>query len=318
MTGNKTGGARPARNAGQLNERTFIDEWSEELFEGLAVATRRHIESWLYFGRGGVPPGEFTKAIKRLVESKRIKEVPDARWPGSYLYARPGTRRSAIDSCSRRAGRARQILERADLGKTGERYARSVIIKSGAFVRVTQRERLGNARLPGGSIVDIKARMKVSGKLTAVEVKNTREVFYPGPGEDRVFNPLILAAIREEAFPLLVIAHITDEAASICEEIGLGVLHLRRQILPNGVLAHERLALRRAFGPERYDFIEFGRPRHRNISPKTDEEVRRLSDPGFLAASLKKWIGTSEVLSKLSDEEILTLRLGRILWLVSG
>jgi hypothetical protein len=165
---------------------------------------------------------------------------------------------------------------------------------SKAFRGVTPHSLLGRAKFEGGTKADIKATVKSSGDLILVEVKNTREVHYPN---SKIFPPLIKNALKEGANPLLIVAHMSEEAIYHCERIGVAVLNLLRQVLPKSVSARDLELFERAFGREPYECIEFGRVRHR-VSPRTDEDVRRLSDPMFMGENSRKWARTARLLSR--------------------
>jgi len=237
---------------------------------------RRCLQSHLYFD-DNVELERITRAFRTLITERLITKQS---WPDKQrrfdTYELSSATESDIEQCVTEIRIGRAIQDAAKIGDIGQDYARTIIIRSGIFTKIAQRSRLGRIRARNGSKVDVVARLKPQPHVKIVfEVKNVYEVFYQ---KSELFGKLIDTALAEGAFPVLIASHVDKRALELCDQIGLFVLDIKRQVFPNSVSAKRRRALLRAFGPEHRDFVEFGRALHYQdkISDWCLKDIERL------------------------------------------
>lgn len=253
---------------------------------------------------------DVTRALRDLVEAGLLIRCEVSESYGFTIYYRPGASKSNIEDYISLVHRAHEVLAQAQLREIGEQYARSVLLRSTLYKTVTQRRNLGFAEACNNRRVDIRATaLLATPSRIIVEVKNTREVFYP---QKHAFSKHIALAIEDGSLPMMVISHISREALELCEDVGIAVLPLGRQIVPTALLQDERMILSQAFGPEGYEYVELGRPFHHGISAKARRDIERASDSAWLAKCQLSWLRTLKRLERYSTEDIRRLALRRL------
>jgi len=218
------------------------------------IASRRSIEA-IVSKAANVTPIQIAKALSRLTERGEIVQAEIAGAYQYHVYHMPYIGGCDKSDYARLVEHAHEVASSKTLRKCGERYVRSALIQSGAYSKVTPLKNLGLVSLSQGcSFADMCATVKIRGPIRIlIEVKNTHETFYP---HKKLFGNLVRRAIENKCLPLLAAAHLSREAEDQCREVGIAVLHFRRQILPNSIPIYKRAILTMAFGPEPREFIE--------------------------------------------------------------
>jgi hypothetical protein len=237
-----------------------LDHLALEIVRFFAVPVlRRVLEATLVFDHG-VTPDQVTKCLRRITTGAGHNVVYLQRAPFGQdvqLYSIGPPTTADMDLLCEAYRERERAIDINSLRVAGESYFRSVLIRSGRFVRVTNRTGLGCVdQTQQGRTLDIHAVDSETGIAYGISIKNQREALYPG---NRAIPDVFARAKVQGLRPWLVVAFASEKAASRCSRDGIRLTVLGRQIVPaldpsgrhmKGVI--ERL--RGVLGPQPFDY----------------------------------------------------------------
>lgn len=276
--------SRPARSLREVRSAIL-----ELLRKEKRPLTRRYIEAVLIFKRG-FSANEMTKGIAAVWNDRR-SEVWRTRIPhfsgedrADYeLYSLEPVSDDASDRLAANIHYSLEEFTESILARSGEHFVRSIMKRSGLFARVTPEPQLGvvpirvagkrRERVLKGDVLGTLHNPKTR---VVVEVKNTREHWYPTKG---VFGELMVKALALDALPIFVASYISAEARQDCARIGIATIQLGSQILPTSKDHHFEKAVRRArsvIGPTPFQFLNPDRPFKHGVSDWAHHQLDKL------------------------------------------
>ncbi len=258
------------------------------------VESRVYLETYL-MDAFGVQPRSVTKLLGQLVDENRLVVTP-LPLKGRRIANAYSTRvlpEKRISEISELLQRKQQAFDPEVLREAGEAYARALFIRSGLF-HVPQRRFLGiDRRYSPDHPLDLAAKYRdealVPGRLV-VEVKNQREHFYP---RSSVFERLLRKTVACGGMPVLVAAHLSPEAIVFCARVGIGVLHLTRQVAPH---SQRRLieGVGAITGPIRIQYVRVGRPLIDDQNHEIARDLNVVCDRYWLVTAAERWNSNKE------------------------
>ena len=283
-----------------VRHRALISAILYLLLPAGACLHRRYIEDHLY-STMGAQGAEVTEALKRVVIKNQAIQtsLKIARGVNEHVYSKRPLGATKIQMVEHQIHQRNDALDPAVLGKTCEIYVRQLFVRANVFASIPQRRFLGRSGRRHGAPVDLIVRYKDSSILAmpiVCEVKNTHERFYPG---SVIFGQLIKKALDQCGQPVLCVAHLSPEALVFCEVVGIGVLHLGRQIAPFS-LRHKIKAMSGLIGAPRFEFLKVAKP----LQPVSHEKARDLSivsTPDWLTMAAGRWVFMKDVFREHYD-----------------
>lgn len=216
------------------------------LFQHGTLISRRTLERRVV--GAGATPSQFTNAVDRLVKSERIHLTPISvpNCPDCKFFSLSAPMPREIAEAKAIYAERLASFNGKTLGSIGEQYARALFAKArkrGAswFRNIPRKKRLGHLPLPGDAgeadlIIDLDTRA-FDAKALLVEVKNAFEAYAVG---NPVFSKLLRQALAAKMQPALITPRISPDAALFCREIGIALLLIDRQIVPNDLMPAAR------------------------------------------------------------------------------
>jgi|GEM_PF-4499052 len=197
---------------------------------------RRVIESILVFDHG-FKPDAVTAALKGLMKREYLggKHITMTRLKYAsevnhvYCYGRRPTK--AELGFLKAAYRLRHsVLGINVLKNAGERYVRTLMMRSGRYAHITQAKKLGRVTdVNGRNSLDIRVTARRSRISFGLSVKNQNAWIYPN---DRAIKDVYKRAKAQGVKPWLVVPFATDAAIMRCLHDGIRLTVLGRQIVP--------------------------------------------------------------------------------------
>ena len=236
----------------------------------------------------GFSPAAVTRALRELTRSSAIiRTVHSVSYDTDYhLYSLHNPKMLEKIGSEDSLSQVEALLKRNLLRVAGEKYARAILLASKLFNRISQARYLGKVEVGRVGPFDLKATLTILPKpIFVIEVKNQRETFYP---HIKFFGSFLLKACRANAIPLLIVSHVSRSALTLCDHLGIVVIHLQRQILPKHLRCKIE-KLRYFLGPQQYEYIEVDRLFHRDISPAVSADIDALNDARRITGAYETW-----------------------------
>lgn len=237
----------------------------------------------------GAQGAEVTAALKQLV-GKHLAfrtSVKNGSGVKEHVYSKSPPSLAEIQVVQHQIHKRNDALDPAILGSTCEIYVRQLLVRANVFASIPQRRHLGRSGRQRGEPADLIVRYKDSSILAipiVCEVKNTHERFYPGSG---IFGQLIKKALDQGGQPVLCVAHLSPEALVFCDAVGIGVLHLARQIAPH-CLERKIEAVAALIGAPRFEYIKLAKPL-KPVSHDKERDLSIVSSPNWLTSAAMRW-----------------------------
>jgi hypothetical protein len=256
------------------------------------VRSGRYLHAKL-FHENRADPQTVTNALKFLREHPDIPVVkndfPNGYGGGpcyAYSIGQPSAR--ALDRLAEGHQLLSRIATKKALRTAGEEYVRSLLLGSGRFSSVTQRQRLGLAGSRAArDTVDLMATDLVSHERFGISVKNQHEILFPG-------KPLIkdckARADAHNATPWLFVPFATSATEARCARDGIRLTLLDRQLLPaetwNNRIMRDVIEDFREdiIGPLPLDFVYVRFAETLARSPLAQRDLERLYDDRIIVA----------------------------------
>lgn len=249
----------------------------------------------------GFSPSTFTKVVRTLRNENAIKryaiESP-INGTATDVYSAHSLSVADLERCKQRITERHRFLNPQKMRVAGEQYVRALFRYARDHGNLTLL-RVPNKKMLGAFTIskDYRADILVTARLERpvqllVECKNHRERFELN---NRLFPKLLIAAHTNHMQPVLVAAHLSKRAEKFCQNIGIAVLHLRKQIISrkDHFTARALWTKRRAdriFHPVRLN-RPFADPNR--MAEITAEHIAVVCDQDWLMHAAKTWSSRS-------------------------
>jgi hypothetical protein len=173
------------------------------------------------------------------------------------------------------------------LGLLGEKYVRALLVLAG-YKKVTRKKDLGRVWISASERIDILATYTAYG-LTInllVEVKNQRDVIYPG---NDLFEKLMERALRLRRLPVLIASYVSHEAKNYCISQGIVVLELGHQVVEKSHKKQVKNLPETVLEPSEYMLINSTRPFQHGLWPEAQEHLETISRPEWVLNEHATW-----------------------------